>query len=183
MDREPAGVSRGTSCPPPWGHSPPPWEAFHVEWHRPLPIGATARHPRVVSRGTARSPAFRLPTRPPAAANGLGACRCFTWNGMAALAIGEPLPVTPRVVSKATVRDPALRPPTQTKWSAARPAESRRPQDPRGAVATGRLSSFVQDCLPAYTPEVVPPPGLFYRPERSPSQPQDRHQWVPYSPR
>jgi len=49
---------------------------------------------------------------------------------MAALAIGEPLPVTPRVVSKATVRDPALRPPTQTKWSAARPAESRRPQDP-----------------------------------------------------
>jgi hypothetical protein len=45
------------------------------------------------------------------------------------------------------------------------------------------LGSFVQDCPSAYTPQVVSPPGPLFRPEPPPGQPQDRPQWVPYSPR
>jgi hypothetical protein len=54
-----------------------------------------------------------------------------------------------------------------------------------GAAAQrpARAGSFVQDCPSAYTPQVVSPPGLAFPAGAPPGQPQDRPQWVPYSPR
>jgi hypothetical protein len=147
-----------------------------------------------VSRGIERPQVIPGPTRPKPRDRGwrgsafsrgewTASLRVFHVERHSSPSPSEPLPVVPGGVSRGTARSLAFRPPTQTKRLRSTSAWYGRPQDLRDTGATGRLPSFVQDCLPAYTPEVVPPPGPFFRPERSPGQPQDRHQWVPYSPR
>ena len=54
---------------------------------------------------------------------------------------------------------------------------------PLPQCADGRASApFVQDCLSAYTPQVVLAVLASLQPERPPTTHQDRPQWVPYSP-